>query len=84
MYKRENALWLMNSDGTKNRFLVKGSGAKWSPDGTRLAYVAPGEPSGPQIFVRWMDAEGATSQVTRLQTTPASVRWSPQGVGKLF
>src|SRR5258706_13553370 len=37
------------------------------------------EPKGPQIFVRWMDAEGATTQVTRLTEGPRSVRWSPDG-----
>ena len=44
--KRESSVWIMNADGTKNRFLVKGSDAKWSPDGSRIAYVAPGEPAG--------------------------------------
>jgi Tol biopolymer transport system component len=38
------------------------------------------EPKGPQIFVRWMDAEGATSQVTRLAGgSPNSIDWSPDG-----
>ncbi|MBV5324666.1 MAG: PD40 domain-containing protein, partial [Rhodospirillaceae bacterium] len=74
------ALWIMNADGTKHRFLVEGSNPVWSPDGTRLAYVATGEnPKGPQIFVRWMDAEGATSQVTRVSEAPASIRWAPDG-----
>ena len=60
--KFESALWMMNADGTKNRFLTTGGGAIWSPDGTRIAYLAEGKPSGTQIHVRWMDAEGATSQ----------------------
>ena len=38
--KRESSVWLMNADGTKTRFLVKGSDAKWSPDGSRIAYIA--------------------------------------------
>ena len=75
----ESALWLVNGDGSKNRFLVKGSGARWSPDGTRIVYTADGEPSGQQIFVRWMDAEGAVSQVTRLTDPIGDVKWSPDG-----
>ena len=75
----ETALWIVNADGTRNRFLTKGSLARWSPDGTRLAYVADGEPKGTQIFVRWMDAQGATSQITRTSEAPADVRWSPDG-----
>ncbi len=77
----DSSLWIMNGDGSKNRFLADGSSARWSPDGTRIAYLADGEPEGAgvQIFVRWMDAEGATSQVTRLTERPADIRWSPDG-----
>ncbi|MBT8487381.1 MAG: S9 family peptidase [Gemmatimonadetes bacterium] len=76
---RESSVWIMNADGSKNRFLVDGSGPIWSPDGTRIAYTASGDPSGSQIFVRWMDDEGATSQVTRLTKSPSGIRWSPDG-----
>ncbi|HYT72676.1 MAG TPA: S9 family peptidase [Gemmatimonadales bacterium] len=77
--KWESALWIMSADGSKHRFLVKGSDAHWSPDGTRIAYLADGEPQGTQVFVRWMDAQGATSQITQVTMTPASLRWSPDG-----
>ena len=77
--KRESALWIMNADGSRNRFLVKGSGARWSPNGDRIAYTAPGEPRGSQVFVRWMDAEGASSQVTHVEQAPSGIAWSPDG-----
>jgi dipeptidyl aminopeptidase/acylaminoacyl peptidase len=76
---RESSVWIMNADGSKNRFLVDGSGPIWSPDGTRIAYTAKGDPEGSQIFVRWMDDEGATSQITRLEASPSGIRWSPAG-----
>lgn len=82
--RRESSVWIMNADGTKNRFLVKGSNAKWSPDGSRIAYVATGEPSGQQIWVRYMDAEGATTQITRLTESPGDVEWSPDGTTLAF
>ncbi|MGH7460103.1 MAG: S9 family peptidase [Longimicrobiales bacterium] len=72
-------LWIMNVDGTHNRMLTRGSSPVWSPDGTRIAYVADGEPRGAQIFARYMDAEGATTQVTRVDEAPGDVRWSPDG-----
>lgn len=77
--RRESSVWIMNADGTRNRFLVKGADAKWSPDGSRIAFVAPGEPGGAQIWVRYMDAEGATTQITRLTESPSDVEWSPDG-----
>jgi dipeptidyl aminopeptidase/acylaminoacyl peptidase len=77
--RRVNDLWIMNADGTRMRFLVRGSGARWSPDGTRIAYLAQGEGRGTQIFVRYMDPEGATLQVTRVDRTPSNLTWSPDG-----
>ena len=77
--RRESSLWVMNADGSKNRFLVRGSGARWSPTGDRIAYTAQGEPRGTQVFVRYMDAEGAVSQITRVEKAPSAIAWSPDG-----
>ncbi|MCY3700179.1 MAG: S9 family peptidase [Gemmatimonadetes bacterium] len=77
--RRESSLYMMNADGSRKRALLDGGGARWSPDGTRILYTAAGESSGSQIFVRWMDEEGATTQVTRLENGPSSPRWSPDG-----
>jgi dipeptidyl aminopeptidase/acylaminoacyl peptidase len=77
--RRESSVWIMNVDGSRARFLVDGSGPIWSPDGTRIAYTSEGEPEGTQIFVRWMDDEGASSQITRLQKAPGGIRWAPDG-----
>ena len=44
----------------------------------RIAYVgAAGDKA--QIFVRWMDAEGATSQITHETNDIGSLAWSPDG-----
>ena len=75
----ETTQWIMNVDGTKNRALMNSGPVEWSPDGTRIAYVSPGQPSGAQVFVRWMDAEGAVSQVTHLTQAPSNLQWSPDG-----
>ncbi len=76
--KFESDVWIMNADGSRNRFLVKGSSPQWSPDGKRIAYVAPGQPRGAQIFVKWMDT-GEETQLTRLDRAPSNVEWSPDG-----
>ena len=49
----------------------------WAPTGDRIAYTAQGEPRGTQIFVRYMDAEGAVSQITRVEKAPSAIAWSP-------
>ncbi len=74
-----SAMWIMDADGSRHRFLREGSNARWSPNGDRILFVAQGDNQKPQIFVRWMDGEGATSQVTRVTVTPSSPKWSPDG-----
>lgn len=74
----ESEIWIMNADGSKNRFLMRGSQPQWSPDGKRIAYVAAGQPAGAQIFVRWMDTNQDT-QITRLDRSPSGLQWSPDG-----
>src|SRR3990172_656726 len=69
----ESSLWIMNADGSRLRKLTDGSSPRWSPDGTRLAYLQQGDPRGSQIFVRWMDAEGATTQITRVEKAPGGL-----------
>jgi dipeptidyl aminopeptidase/acylaminoacyl peptidase len=76
--------WVVNSDGSQHRFLVKGSSARWSPDGKRLLYLADGEPKGSQIFVRWVDVDGPATQITHVAETPRNVKWSPDGKSIAF
>jgi dipeptidyl aminopeptidase/acylaminoacyl peptidase len=76
--KYEDEVWIMDADGGRGRFFAKGSQAAWSPDSRRVAYVAQGQPSGAQVFVKWMDAPGET-QLTRLERSPSNLAWSPDG-----
>lgn len=82
--RTQSSVWIMNSDGSKNRFLLDGSSPQWSPDGTRLAFLADGEPRGTQIHIRWMDGEGSASQVTRVLESPSNIQWSPDGQSIAF
>ncbi len=74
-----SSLWIMDADGSRHRFLRDGSNARWSPSGDRILFIANGDNDKPQIFVRWMNDEGAVSQVTRVDVTPSSPEWSPDG-----
>ncbi len=77
--KRETDLWIVQSDGTMNRFLLNGSDGRWSPDGSRLAFTRKGEPDGNQIFVKYLGVEGEPTQITKLGESPGGMEWSPDG-----
>ena len=77
--KRETDLWIMNKNGTTNRFFLNGSNGKWSPDGKRVAFTKDGEPKGTQIFVKYLGVEGEPTQITKLDKSPSSMEWSPDG-----
>ncbi|HEX9729360.1 MAG TPA: S9 family peptidase [Gemmatimonadales bacterium] len=79
--RTRSALWIIGRDGSGQRPLGSGAGnysqARWSPDGTRLAYVASDE-DGSQIFVRWMDT-GQEAKLTNVTGSPGGLAWSPDG-----
>ena len=77
--RRASEVYIMNADGSRKRRLTDGSSPKWSPSGDRILFTRQGDTEGTQIFVRWMDAEGAETQVTRLENSPGSIEWSPDG-----
>ncbi|MDB5475040.1 MAG: peptidase prolyl oligopeptidase active site domain protein [Phenylobacterium sp.] len=81
--KWEPALWIINADGSQNRFLAKGGSARWAADGKRILYIAEAD-GRPQVFVRWIDVDGSPSQVTRATDKVADARWSPDGKSIAF
>jgi len=79
--RRVSNLWMVNFDGTDHRALTTGaygdSSPRWSPDGTRLAFLSDRD-GKPQLYVRWMDT-GQTAKLTDLENSPAGISWSPDG-----
>ena len=84
--RRVSNLWIVNFDGTDHRPLTTGTysdhSPRWSPDGTRLAFVSDRD-GKPQLYVRWMDS-GQTAKLTDLENPPAGVSWSPDGKQLVF
>ena len=83
---RFSNLWIVGSDGSGHRPLTTGdfndSSPRWSPDGTRLAFISNRSGSA-QIHVRWMDS-GETSVITNVTEPPRSFAWSPDGTQIAF
>jgi dipeptidyl aminopeptidase/acylaminoacyl peptidase len=79
--RRYSNVWIINADGTDHRPITTGnrsdSSPRWSPDGTRLAYLSDAD-GKPQIYIRWMDS-GQTARITNLDQGPDAIVWSPDG-----
>lgn len=82
---RQGEIWLATLGGkagpVDRRLLIpaaaKASGAAWSPDGSRIAYVAPWL-GKPQLWVMRV-ADGVGQPVTRGKYAPETFVWSPDG-----
>jgi dipeptidyl aminopeptidase/acylaminoacyl peptidase len=79
--RRYSNLWIINFDGSGDRPLTTGkfedADARWSPDGTQLAYTST-RGGSKQIWRMWVDS-GQSAVVTNMTTDPASLNWSPDG-----
>ena len=81
---RKNDKWvsdlmLLEDEGRRERFLAKGFSPRFSPDGTRLAFMAEASGAGTQIFVLDLRSSGEPTQITRVEESPSGLYWSPDG-----
>lgn len=81
-------IWTMNADGSDLRQVTFGPGdktqPKWSPDGTRLLYVAPGGRDqfgtelGLDVFSMNLDRSGEAINLTQNPGDDTDPAWSPE------
>ena len=75
-------IWLASADGRRHRPLAAGSHTeatpRWSPDGSRLAFIGADADGSSQLFVRYRD-DDALARVTDIGDAPLDMAWSPDG-----
>lgn len=79
--RRRSNLWIVDIESGDHRPITTGNtneaSPRWSPDGSRLLYLARVDGST-QLFVRWMDT-GQTAKLTNLTESARDIAWSPDG-----
>ncbi len=84
--RRQSRLWLINSDGSEHEKLtssdVNESSPKWSPDGTRIAFISSTD-HGAEIYMYWLES-GKIARLTQLDRSPRSLAWSHDGTHLTF
>ena len=79
--RREGRLWLVGTDGSSHRKLTSEdrseSSPRWSPDGSRIAFVS-GSTEGSEVYVYWVET-GQIARLTQLERSPGGIAWSPDG-----
>jgi len=85
--RARTAIWLVDAVTGSQTPLITGPGSvsspRWSPDGSRLAYLQTNENGRAQLMVRW-NQSGAAARIADLLETPKSVTWSPDGRSLAF
>jgi dipeptidyl aminopeptidase/acylaminoacyl peptidase len=89
--RRQNAIWMMSSDGSRDRVRLttspqSSSSPRWSPDGKAIAFLsarpAAGDPASEtprtQVWILPLTG-GEPHRVTTLLNGVSSFQWSPDG-----
>ncbi|MDP2130201.1 MAG: S9 family peptidase [Erythrobacter sp.] len=81
--RARRSIWLVDTRTSEQVPLAGGSGEadafapRWSPDGTRLAYVSTASGDA-QLWVKWLKG-GEEVRLTSLPSSPSGITWSPEG-----
>ena len=79
--RARGTIWLVGVDGKNERPLSSAPSSaapRWSPDGTRIAYLARAADGSTQLFMYWT-ASGATAAISNFTESPGGLAWSPDG-----
>jgi Tol biopolymer transport system component/imidazolonepropionase-like amidohydrolase len=84
-FSSAGTVWQVDASGGQATSLnVDGSQPAFSPDGGRLAFVAPDSSGMPRVWVRGVDGGEPVRLTDHGRTGATSPRWSPDGRAVLF
>jgi dipeptidyl aminopeptidase/acylaminoacyl peptidase len=75
------SIWVVGVDGKNERPLTSAPSSaspRWSPDGTRIAYLARTTDDSTQLFMYWAST-GVSTAISNFTESPSSLAWSPDG-----
>ncbi|MEM7779323.1 MAG: S9 family peptidase [Pseudomonadota bacterium] len=79
-------VWIVNLDGSGQEPLLADSGsyrsARWSPDGTRIAYMRSNSGRS-EIYVHYLGS-GRSALIGSFDESPRSLTWAPDGESLAF
>ncbi|MFK7813621.1 MAG: S9 family peptidase, partial [Maribacter sp.] len=78
--KNLSNIWLVNTDGSKNRPITTGNqndfNPRWSHSGDKIIFKSNRQDERMKLFVIWMDSK-EIAPLTNTPKAPGSISWSP-------
>jgi len=82
---RSYTIWVMGKDGENGKSVAEGVGARWSPDGTRLAFLRNPKKRGEKGSIWVVNVDGTGERKVGDEDSPAwELTWYPDGSSIAF
>jgi len=77
-------IWVISKDGENAKSITEGLGARWSPDGTRLAFLRNPKKPGEKGTIWVVNSDGTGERMVVLESPAWELAWYPDGKSIAF